>query len=163
MERHIQTMLAYNSWANARVLDAAARLTEHEYNEPLPGLVQGSIRGALVHVYAAEHVWRVRWAEGISPTALPWEDDLPTLHDLREVWAVEQEKWDVLTASLTSAELEKDIHYKTTGGTEWATPLWQILLHVVNHGTQFRSEATVALKAAGFYPGDINTMAFLRR
>ena len=158
----MQTMLAFNAWANARVLNAAANLTTREYTAPFPGLTQGSIRGALVHVYAAEHVWRVRCVDGISPTALPWEDDLPTLADLREVWATEQEEWDRLAASLNSAALAEDVHYQTTKGTEWATPLWQIMLHVVNHGTQFRSEAAVALTAAGFFPGDLNTMAYLR-
>ena len=36
------------------------------------------------------------------------------------------------------------------------------LAHVVNHGTQFRSEAAIALTAYGQSPGDMDTLLFFR-
>jgi uncharacterized damage-inducible protein DinB len=38
--------------------------------------------------------------------------------------------------------------------------MWQLLLHVVNHGTQHRSEAAVLLTAAGLSPGDFDMVDF---
>ena len=40
-------------------------------------------------------------------------------------------------------------------------PLWQPMLHVVNHGTQHRSEAAVLLTEAGASPGDLDLIDYL--
>ena len=39
-------------------------------------------------------------------------------------------------------------------------PMWQMLAHVVNHGTQHRSEAAVILTDAGRSPGDLDMIFF---
>lgn len=39
--------------------------------------------------------------------------------------------------------------------------LWHCLLHVVNHGTQHRSEAAAILTGYGRSPGDLDFTAFL--
>ena len=40
--------------------------------------------------------------------------------------------------------------------------LWQVMAHVVNHGTQHRSEAAAILTDFGHSPGDIDLILFLR-
>ena len=54
------------------------------------------------------------------------------------------------------------ITYSRTEGKTYETPLWQILVHVINHGTQSRSEAAVLLTQLGHSPGDLDYMIFLR-
>ncbi len=38
--------------------------------------------------------------------------------------------------------------------------MWQMLVHVVNHGTQHRSEAAALLTAAGRSPGELDMINF---
>jgi uncharacterized damage-inducible protein DinB len=39
-------------------------------------------------------------------------------------------------------------------------PIWQMLVHVVNHGTQHRAEAGTLLTAEGRTPGDVDLWDF---
>ena len=158
----IQTLYDYNYWANARVLRAAAQLTPDRFTAP-HGLSHGSIRGALMHVLAAEIVWRLRCQDGISLTALPNENDFPTLELLQTRWAEEETKMRSFLRSLTDERLAQSFEYKTTKGVPQSSILWQVLAHVVNHGTQFRAEAAVALTVEGHSPGDLDLLFFMRQ
>jgi len=158
----ILTICDYNYWANARVLNAAASVTADQFTAPF-ALSHGSLRGALVHVLAAETVWRLRCQEGISPAALPAESEFPSLEVLRERWAEEESAMRTFLASLTDERLAQKIQYTTTKGVPFENVLWQLLAHVVNHGTQFRSEAAIALTAYGQSPGDLDLLFFFRQ
>ena len=151
----------YNYWANTRVLDAAASITLDQFIAPA-SLSHGSVRGTLAHVLAAETVWRLRCAQGVSPAALPDESYFPTLGVLRERWQVEEEKMREYLNGLTDGALQQTIEYRTTKGVPYQNVLWMLLVHIVNHGTQFRSEAAVALTNFGQSPGDLDLLRYLR-
>ena len=53
-------LYAYNRWATARTLTAAAALSTEAYARPLPGSFP-SLRATLEHLLSAEAVWLSRW------------------------------------------------------------------------------------------------------
>jgi uncharacterized damage-inducible protein DinB len=161
-KKDILTLYAYNYWANARVLKAAANVTPDQFVAPF-ALSHGSLRGALVHVLAAETVWRLRCQAGISPAALPAENEFATLELLRERWAAEETAMRSFLESLSDERLAERIQYTTTKGVPFENVLWHLLAHVVNHGTQFRSEAAIALTAYSQSPGDLDMLFFFRQ
>ncbi len=154
-------LYAYNHWANRRVLEAARQVTQEQFTASAR-LSHGSLRGMLVHTLGAEVIWRLR-CQGNSPTTLLAEGDFPTLHDLRQRWQIEDRALDAFLDSLSDERLRSPVSYRTTKGVPYEMPLWQILAHLVNHGTQSRAEAGLALADYGHSPGDLDLILFLRQ
>ena len=161
-KNEVLTLFDYNYWATHRLLDVAATANPEHFVAKLEGLSFKSLRGALVHVLAAEVIWRLRCQEGISPGKLMVEADIPSLDVLVSRWTAEEKSMRTYLDTLEEGDLNQEIKYKNTRDVAFETPLWQILLHLVNHGTQYRAEAAVALTAYGHSPGDLDLLGYLR-
>ncbi len=159
----IQELFAYNEWANGRILAAVEGLSEAQYTAAVPGLSHGSVRATLVHALAAERIWRQRCLACESPASLLREADLPAFDALRARWAEEAAALRDGLAGLTDEALAASLDYRTTSGEPMRETLWRLLVHVVNHGTQHRAEAAVALTAFGRSPGDVDLIIYLRQ
>jgi len=57
--------------------------------------------------------------------------------------------------------LSKIIQYRNLSGEPFQNIHWHLMVHLVNHGTQHRSEAAVMLTDFGHSPGDIDFLFFL--
>lgn len=159
----ISLLYNHNIWATDRLLGAAAGLSPEQFTRPVAWLTGGSsLRGVLAHIYGAEWTWRSRCMLGISPAALPAEDQFPTLESLYERWREESETMRYYIAGLTSARLYDPIDYRNTSGQPFQRTLWQILAHVVLHSMQHRSEAALVLSDYGRSPGDLDLIRYLR-
>lgn len=157
----IKTLYHYNYWANGRILEATSQASMSDFLTPAP-LSHGSLRGTLAHILGAEWLWRLRFQQGISPASMPKMEEFPTLASIRLRWQGEEQAVRDFLGALDDAGLDRVVAYTNTRGQAYQTPLWQILLHVVNHGTQFRSEAAVFLTQKSHSPGDLDFIAFLR-
>jgi uncharacterized damage-inducible protein DinB len=155
----ILTLYAYNQWANARILDAAGHVTQEQYLAPA-SFPHGGLRGTLVHALFAEWIWRKRW-QGTSPTQRLNPEDFPTMQSLRTRWQAEETELMAFVDGLTDEKLNDTFDYTNTSGQPFTRILWQAMAHVVNHGTQHRSEAAAILTDLGHSPGDIDLIGFL--
>ena len=158
---YFRMLFAYNRWANERLVQRAAELTEDEFHRDL-GLSMASVAGSLAHSLAAEAVWLARF-RGESPSRLLGGADFPTITALQERWALHEAALSAWLASLGEAELWREVRYRTTGGEEQRQVLAYLMAHVVNHSTQFRAEAAVGLTRLEHSPGDIDLILWLRR
>lgn len=160
-KQDIQLLFHYNSWANDRILWATNYVSTEQFISP-SSFPHGGLRSTLVHVLFAEWLWRRR-CEGVSPTGWLKPEEFPTFASLRGRWQEEEKNQKAFLESLTDARLNEPLEYKTTQGVAMREPLmWPILAHVVNHGTQHRSEAAAMLTELGHSPGDVDLIFFLR-
>jgi len=146
----LQTMLDYHYWARDRMLEAVDALTPEQYARDLGNSFK-SIRDTVTHIYAAEWAWHERW-QGRSPTALLPADLFPDLAALRRAWADHEAKMRAFVAGLGDGGPDRIIEYKLLSGHAGASPVWQMLQHVVNHASYHRGQVTTMLRQLGAQP-----------
>ena len=156
----IQLLYQYNRWANERILNTTENITVEQFLAPA-SYPHGGLRGTLTHTLFAEWLWRIRW-QGESPTTGMKPEEFPTFAVLRARFEEEEKAVKAFINSLTDEKLYTVFQYKTMRGDEMENVLWQAMVHVVNHGTQHRSEAAAILTELGHSPGDIDFIVFLR-
>ncbi len=160
MLEYLSTLIDYNYWANERILLAADRVSEAQFLAPAR-FSWGGLRGTLVHTLSAEWSWRLRW-EGVSPTAPLDPADFSTVSAVRSRWRAEQAALREFAGKLTEPALAQTVKYRRMSGGASAEPLWQLMIHLVNHGTQHRAEAAALLTEYGHSPGDLDFVVFVR-
>lgn len=157
----LSTLIDYHYWARDRLLDAVEALTPDQYNHDL-GSSFKSVRETLVHVYAAEWAWHSRW-HGHSPDALLPADQFPDLAALRGAWADLEAKMRAFVGGLDEQGTSRVIEYKLLNGRPGASPLWQMVQHVVNHASYHRGQVTTMLRQLGAQPAKpMDMIAFYR-
>lgn len=157
-KQDVLALYAYNQWANAKILNAAANVTREQFLAPAT-FPHGGLRSTLTHALFAEWVWRNRW-QGTSPTVRLKPEEFPTFEALRSRWAEEENLLMKFVDELTDEKLNAVIPYKNTRGVPLEQVLWKMMAHVVNHGTQHRTEAAAMLTDFGCSPGDIDLIYF---
>ena len=120
----------------------------------------GSLLATLVHILDAECGWRVLLQRGKETPALDVKD-FPTLASLDDRWRYEEGHMRQYLASLTDESLMDVVRYTNPQGIHRERIRWHGLYHVVNHGTQHRSEAAAMLTDYGQSPGDMDFSLYL--
>lgn len=158
--RTLEHIYAYNYWARDKILTQARKLNKNEWLEKRVG-DWGSMRNTLAHTLTAEWVWRLRLQERLSPTQLLDFEAYPDVDSLAAHWQEEQTRMLGYIHSLTPEALEERVHYQRSGGQPADNLVWHLLVHVVNHGTEHRTQAALALTECGHSPGDIDMVHYL--
>ena len=146
----LQTMVDYHYWARDRLLEALVSLTGEQYSRDL-GSSFTSIRDTATHTYAAEWAWHERW-QGRAPTALIPSDRFADLDALRTAWLETERAIRSFVGALTPADVDRVIEYTLMNGTPGASPIGQMVQHVVNHASYHRGQITTMLRQIGAAP-----------
>ncbi len=138
LSEYLRQLYDYHYWANHRILTAARKLAEEQLHRRHDHS-WGSVHGVLLHMMNAEWIWLQRW-HGESPKAFFSPEDFPTLVSLQKYWDELAVEMRVFVAAQTPQSLEKEIIYTNTLGKTYNLILWQMMVHVANHGTHHRGE-----------------------
>ena len=152
----LRRLVAYNQWANEKVLNAIEGMTADELARPVDAYF-GSVGKNLQHVLGAMRVWLARWKAETPPSLQaaitgPWHDEYAATHAA----------YRAFVESLTDASAGRIVDYKDTKGNPYQNPLDQLISHVVNHGTHHRAETGVLLERIGRSPGDMDYILYCR-
>ena len=151
--------LDYSAWATQRLLDSAAKLADDELRRDFR-TADKTVLDTLAHIYAADRIWLVRVKGETRAAFIDPEDRDLTL--LIAEWPALYQRWKLYLCDLTDQDMLRVVSFKDTKGNPYNQPLWQILLHVVNHATHHRGQVSGFLRALGKTPPPLDLMAYYR-
>ena len=155
----LRTHLAYTTWASRRLVDAAARLGPEELTRDFQTADQSVLR-TLAHVFAADRIWLARLTQAPAPQFITEADY--SLAVLQNDWPALLARWGRWAAGLTDESAQAIVAYKDMKGNPYSQPLWQLVLHVVNHGTHHRGQVSGFLRVMGHTPPPLDLVFYYR-
>jgi uncharacterized damage-inducible protein DinB len=156
----LRTLFQYNAWADRRLLDACAALTNEQFTRNL-GSSFSSVRDTVAHLYGAEWVWNER-IQGRSPSALVSGAGFPDLESIRAKLEEMDQHYIEYVSKLTPQDLERVMRYKSFSGDEFSNPLWQSLHQLTNHASYHRGQIVTMLRQLGVKPVSTDLIGYYR-
>ena len=136
----------FNRWANRRLYDACAALTDKQWKSALPGAF-GNLRDTLAHIAEVDLLWLARAGRRLPATVKAgMAIDLATLAERRRAIDDALVLW---TEVLGEDDLDQVLAYVDTEGVARETKLGLALAHMFDHQTFHRGEASAMLAALG--------------
>jgi len=153
-----QTHLDYSAWASDELLRAASQLPPGDLERDF-GTADRSVLGTLGHIFAADRAWLSR-VLGEAPPPYKVDRDLALL---QSEWPALWARWKEWARGLTPESLQQTMSYRDMSGNPWTQPLWQIILHVVNHATHHREQVAGFLRVMGHAPPKLDLIHYYRQ
>ncbi len=150
------TYVQYNNWGNERLVAVAEQIPPDQLRTGT--LSKGDAFETLRHVVDVEWSWRMACEEKPATQVL-WEiEPLEDLPAVKAYWQAEGERLLAFVRGLSEADFEREV-----------IPSWQdksakikhILMHLVNHGTNHRSELGWYFTSLGYSPGDLDFLDYI--
>lgn len=144
----IRELYDYHFYANRRVWDECiSQLTDADFSRHHDYSL-GSIRNHTVHMMSVDARWFAR-LEGreVPPSLQP--ESFTDRAEVRRKWDAVEAEMRAYLARLTDETAAALVHYPTSRRGPAQSFAWQILVHVVNHGTDHRSQMLALLYSLG--------------
>jgi uncharacterized damage-inducible protein DinB len=137
-------LYAYHVAENRKLWEACAALPDEPFTAD-SGYSHGSIRDQLLHLVTVDDAW----FSGLRGDPPPEPPDAGTVADRARIRA----RWDEVEARMR--DYLAGLRDESLGGRPFADGedaelrLWQVLIHVVNHGTDHRAQVLRQLAGLG--------------
>ncbi len=144
----LRRLFAYHFTLHRRLWECIDHLTDEQFVAPVNYSI-GSVRNHMVHLASVEQRWLARVAGTPLPDRLD-HNDYPTRAAARAKWDEVEAHFKAFLNGLTDADLHRPVTFPISRRAEPVTnAVWEILLHVVNHGTDHRAQVLPILHRAG--------------
>lgn len=162
MKKHFEMFANYNAWANKRLYDAAAQLSDEDYRRDM-GAFFKSMHGTLNHLLVTDRIWLHRFTrEGQPPRTL---DAILFEHfkDLQAAREKEDQRLIDWVSQMSPSDINGRFSYTTVSDMRTISQrLAPALSHVFNHQTHHRGQAHAILTALGHDAPSLDLIQFQR-
>lgn len=147
MKELLKQLAAYNVWANQKLLDIILSLPDEQQKKELPSSFK-SLYDTLLHMWDAESAWwqRMKLHERII---IPSENFRGSTKDVSNGLLQQNLQWQEWVNTATDPMLDHVFQYYNSKREHFKQPIFQMLLHVFNHGTYHRGQLVNILRQLG--------------
>lgn len=146
----VRDLLLYMLWADRLMLGAVREVSPEDLTRDA-GISFGSLLGTMVHMLGSQRLWLARFS-GSQPGRRPTLEDLPDLSSWIAGWEETASGLEAFLAGLTEEQLASEIAWEDSELGPVARPLWQPVVHMVNHNTYHRGQVVSLLRQLGHQP-----------
>jgi uncharacterized damage-inducible protein DinB len=161
---YVRAMAHYNAGMNARIYDAASKLSDDE-RKANRGAFWHSLHGTLSHLLWGDWNWMSRF-DGWEKPPVGQKDSATMIADfdtLARERAAADEKISAWASRVDDAWLSGDLTWTSgTVGRSVTMPAGFVVMHFFNHQTHHRGQAHALITRAGGATGDTELMLFYR-
>lgn len=148
LHQHLRLMADYHAWALARLYAEVDALSDADYYRDC-GQFFGSVHGTLNHLLLVEHLWQARLQHSVFPVNRLDEEVETARTPLKQRLSAFAAGWRPFVDALDAATIRGDLQYRNVQGTAYTLPFATLVLHVFNHATHHRGQASIALLQLG--------------
>jgi uncharacterized damage-inducible protein DinB len=147
MKDLLQQLASYNVWANQKILECMLALPEEKQKQELPSSFK-SLYATVLHMWSAESIWwqRMKLQERIQ---IPAEYFKGSMQELANELMQQNRQWEDWIHHSSDAALEHVFQYQTLKKEQFKQPVFQMILHVLNHDTYHRGQLINMLRQLG--------------
>ncbi|MFN2457249.1 MAG: DinB family protein [Chitinophagaceae bacterium] len=137
----------YNIWANQTLLDVIHSLPEAQYDAEVASSF-GTVYKTVLHMWDAESMWwqRMKLSERI---VRPGAGNVGKMKDVADGLMQQSRQWKDWISNAQEHMLQHEFIYQNTKKESFKQPVYQVLLHLFNHGTYHRGQIVNMLRQLG--------------
>ena len=147
MKELLEQYATYNIWANEKLTEILHPLGDDVVLATFPSSFS-SIHATLLHMWDAESIWwqRMKLQEVIVAPSTTFKGS--TL-DVSTSLIHQNKVWEAWIKNASVAALDHVFLYQNSRKEQFKQPIFQMLMHVFNHGTYHRGQLVNMLRQAG--------------
>jgi uncharacterized damage-inducible protein DinB len=147
MKELLLQLASYHLWANELLFDAILQLPGEKHTEPVPGSFP-SLHKTLLHMWDAESIWwqRLKLQERVIK---PGDQFTGNTQEICIQLLQQNRQWLEWVTGAGDHQLQHVFKYQNTKRESFKQPVYQMLLHLFNHGTYHRGQLVMMLRQLG--------------
>lgn len=147
MKEILLQLSVYNIWANQLLMNVISNLPEEKQKQTIISSFDSLLK-TILHSWDAESIWwqRMKLSERIER---PSSNFSGTMKEASFCLLQQNKQWNNWLANVQDHVLTHEFIYKNSKREQFKQPVYQMLVHVFNHGTYHRGQLVLMLRQLG--------------
>ncbi|MGZ5254913.1 MAG: DinB family protein [Flavitalea sp.] len=147
MKEILEQLAAYNVWATTRLVDVIKSLPGEDQTRELTASFP-SLYLTLLHMWDAESIWwqRMKLSEHVVAPSVNFKG---STMDVSAALIHQGELWKSWIGNSRNASFEHEFIYYNLRKERFKQPIYEMLIHLFNHGTYHRGQLVCMLRELG--------------